>query len=42
MDDGLKDHWNKSYGADNMPVGLMVIILWDSKLMENITIGEVA
>jgi hypothetical protein len=42
MDDGLKTHWNKSYGIGNMPVGLMIIILWDSKLMENVTIREAA
>jgi len=40
--DGLKNHWNKSYGTDNMPLGLMIIILEDSKLMENVTIREVA
>jgi hypothetical protein len=40
--DGFKNHWNKSYGTDNIPVSLMIIILWDSKLMKNVTIREVA
>jgi hypothetical protein len=40
--DELKNHWNKSYGTDNKPLGLMMIVLWESKLMENVTIREVA